>query len=79
MPKTCKSNAMALRGLGVANGGVIRKQRALKIGIYRGNPEQYRMWPFRGISGRLNGFSLQERLTAYQVVGGVTAYQADDG
>ena len=37
------------------------------------------MWPFLGILEGLNGFSLQERLMAYQVVGGVMAYQAYDG
>ena len=37
------------------------------------------MWQNLGIEDLLNGFSLQERLTAYQVVGGVMAYQADDG
>jgi len=36
------------------------------------------MWPKLGIEFRLNGFSLQERFMAYQVVGGVMAYQADD-
>jgi hypothetical protein len=37
------------------------------------------MWPTLGILGGLNGFSLWERLMAYQVVGEVTAHQADDG
>ena len=37
------------------------------------------MWRTFGIIGPLNGFSLQERLMAYQVVGEVTAHQADDG
>ena len=37
------------------------------------------MWPLEGIFEGLNGFSLWERLMAYQVVGGVTAYQAIDG
>ena len=36
------------------------------------------MWPLIGINEGLNGFSLQERFMAYQVVGGVMAYQADD-
>jgi hypothetical protein len=40
---------------------------------------KYRMWPEIGIDFGLNGFSLWERLTAHQVVGGVTAHQADDG
>ena len=39
---------------------------------------EYRMWPGLGIEARLNGFSPWERLMAYQVVGGVTAHQADD-
>ena len=39
---------------------------------------KYRMWPSLGIVARLNGFSLRERFMAYQVVGGVKAYQADD-
>ena len=37
------------------------------------------MWPLEGIFEGLNGFSLQERLTAYQLVGGVMAYQGNDG
>ncbi len=37
------------------------------------------MWPLTGICEGLNGFSLRERLMAYQVVGEVTAHQADDG
>jgi hypothetical protein len=37
------------------------------------------MWPLEDIFEGLNGFSLQERFMAYQVVGGVTAHQADDG
>ena len=37
------------------------------------------MWRILGILDPLNGFSLQERLMAYQVVGEVTAHQADDG
>ena len=37
------------------------------------------MWRFKGIFESLKGFSLRERLMAYQVVGGVTAYQAYDG
>jgi hypothetical protein len=36
------------------------------------------MWWRDGIIIPLNGFSLQERFMAYQVVGGVMAYQADD-
>ena len=63
----------------VANGVVIHEKRALKTGIYRGNPGQYPMWWRAGISIPLNGFSLQERLMAYQVVGEVMAHQADDG
>ena len=39
---------------------------------------KYRMWPKLGIEFGLNGFSLWERFMAYQVVGGVTAHQADD-
>ena len=63
----------------MANGGVIHKQRALKSGIYGRKAAQYQMWRRLGIEAPLNGFSLWERLMAYQVVGGVTAYQADDG
>ncbi len=37
------------------------------------------MWRSIGIIGTLNGFSLWERFMAYQVVGEVTAHQADDG
>ncbi len=37
------------------------------------------MWPFEDILEGLNGFSLQERLIAYQLVGGVMAYQGYDG
>ena len=63
----------------VANGVVIHEKRALKFGIYRGNPEQYQMRRSGGITIPLNGFSLKERLMAYQVVGEVMAHQADDG
>ena len=37
------------------------------------------MWRKLGIKLPLNGFSLQECLMAYQVVGEVMAHQADDG
>jgi hypothetical protein len=37
------------------------------------------MWQRLGIEMLSNGFSLWERFMAYQVVGGVMAYQADDG
>ncbi len=37
------------------------------------------MWRLYHLVETLNGFSLWERFTAYQVVGGVMAYQADDG
>jgi hypothetical protein len=37
------------------------------------------MWRRPGIGMSLNGFSLWERLMAYQVVGEVTAHQAYDG
>ncbi len=37
------------------------------------------MWPLSGIWEGLNGFSLKERLMAYQLVGEVTAHQGDDG
>ncbi len=37
------------------------------------------MWRFSLLGEALNGFSLWERFTAYQVVGGVMAYQAYDG
>ena len=76
MPKTCKSNGV-LRD-SVANGGVIHEQRALKTGIYRGNPGQYRMWPSSRMGIRLNGFSLEERLMKHQLVGEVMAHQGYD-
>ena len=63
----------------MANGGVRRKQRALKSGIYGRKTGQYRIRLLEGIFEELNGFSLQERLTAYQLVGGVMAYQGNDG
>ncbi len=37
------------------------------------------MWRFSLLGEALNVFSLWERFTAYQVVGGVMAYQAYDG
>ena len=37
------------------------------------------MWLWEDILLELNGFSLQERFMAYQLVGGVMAYQGDDG
>lgn len=37
------------------------------------------MWQRDGIFSLLNGFSLYERLMAYQLVGEVTAHQGDDG
>jgi hypothetical protein len=63
----------------VANGVVIHEKRALKSGIYRGNSGQYQMWRRDRMIFPLNGFSLKERLMAYQVVGEVMAHQADDG
>ena len=63
----------------MANGVVIHEKRALKSGIYRGNSEQYQMWRRDRMIFPLNGFSLKERLMAYQVVGVVMAHQADDG
>ena len=40
---------------------------------------KYRMW-MRGLRlGHLNGFPLRDGPAAYQVVGEVTAHQADDG
>ena len=77
MPKTCKSNEGS--NTLVANGGVIREQAALMSGIYSRKAGQYRMCLDTGIGFEVNGFSLQEAFTAYQVVGGVMAYQADDG
>jgi hypothetical protein len=37
------------------------------------------MWPFGGITTGLKLNALLDGLAAYQVVGGVMAYQADDG
>ena len=37
------------------------------------------MWQRDGIFSLLNGFSLLERFTTYQLVGEVTAHQGDDG
>jgi hypothetical protein len=37
------------------------------------------MWPLGGITKRLKLYALLDGLAAYQVVGGVMAYQADDG
>ena len=77
---TCLKHASRTRSSDlVANGVVIREQRASKPGIYRGNPGQYQMCQSVGIHRLVNGFSLRERFTAYQVVGEVTAHQADDG
>ena len=46
----------------MANGGVIRKQRALMSGIYGRKAGQYRMWPSRGIAGRLKVFRVRSGL-----------------
>ena len=37
------------------------------------------MWLYLGIEIKLNSFLLPEKLMAYQLVGGVMAYQGDDG
>jgi len=63
----------------VANGGVIHEQFARKTGIYSRKAGQYPMWLYLGIEMKLNSFLLPEKLMAYQLVGGVMAYQGDDG